>query len=76
MEEGGGQAHSNVGGGHLVFIHAAHHISEEEEECLQGLTVLIRQEEDGCLGRTELLVFGEVCGCGSETCKYVDRIAL
>lgn len=62
MEQRGRQANSNVGRGHLVFLHTGHHFTEEEEEALKSFSVLIRQEEDGSLDRGELLVLWEVCG--------------
>lgn len=60
MEEGGRQAHGNVGWGHLVLLHAGDHLLEEEEEALEGFPVFVREEEDGRLNPGELLIFGEV----------------
>lgn len=60
MEEGGRQAHGNVGRGHLVLLHAGDHLSEEEEEALEGFPVLVGKEVDGCLNPGKLLIFGEV----------------
>lgn len=60
MEERGRQANSDVGGRHLVFVHAGHHVSQEEEQRPQRLPVLVGEEQDGRLSRHQLLVFGKI----------------
>lgn len=61
VEQRGRQAHSDVGWGHLVLLHAGDHLLEEKEEALKSLPVLIRQEVNCCLNPRKLLIFGEVC---------------
>lgn len=41
VKEGGGQAHSDVHGGHLVLFHGGSDIAEETEQRLQHLSVFI-----------------------------------
>lgn len=41
MEERRSQTHGQVGAGHLVLIHAGSHVTQETQQGLQGLAVLI-----------------------------------
>ena len=60
MEEGGGQAHGDVHGGHLVLLHRGSDIAEEAEERLQHLAVLVRHQHDGRLNGLQPLVLGDI----------------
>lgn len=67
VEEGGRQADGQVGGSHLVLVHAGHHILQEEQQHPQSLAVLIRQKRHGRLRRRQLLVFGQICQEGKQS---------
>lgn len=67
MEEGRRQTHSQVGGSHLVFFHSGRDITQEVQECLENLTVLIRQEHDGGLNSLEALILGNICRAQAAT---------
>lgn len=60
MKEGGGQAHGQIHGRHLILVHQVYYVMQEAQESLQGLPVLVGQQQDGCLHGLQPLLFGDI----------------
>lgn len=66
MKERGRQAHSQVGGGHLVLSHASGHVAQQAEERAQGLAVLVGQQQHGGAHSLQAELFGYVWRGGNK----------
>ena len=60
MKEGGGEAHGQIHGCHLILVHQGHYVMQEAQERLQGLPVLICQQQDGGLHGLQPLFSGDI----------------
>lgn len=54
------QTNGDVGRGHLVLVHAGHHVPQEEQQRPQRLPVLVRKQQDGRLSCNQLLILWKI----------------
>jgi len=62
VEDGLGQAHTQVVAGHLVLLRVGRHNGQELEQHVQDFPVLVRQQEHGTLHRIQTHFGGEIWG--------------